>query len=201
MDESHQKGNCFRTRAYRRGTGIKATRLTEMHHNFIASQFCHGLHMLLFRWLSCPGWHSPSFSASVFLAFFSQVYHIQSLSSDVFLCSPLDVSTPPQSWIPAPHCDILYFKSLRDGIVSHTSNDTVTIRKSICFYLEVIVKWWRFSSPGRRFSAMPKWRRLRTNDGGLPCMYLFYWLLPEQSSNLLQYISLYSFRVLQIRMD
>ena len=36
--------------------------------------------------------------------------------------------------------------------------------------LEATVKWRRFSSPGRRFSAMPKWRRLRTNDGGLTCM-------------------------------
>ena len=38
------------------------------------------------------------------------------------------------------------------------------------FYLDVILKWRRFSSPGRSFSAMPKWRRLRTNDGGLTCM-------------------------------
>ena len=37
------------------------------------------------------------------------------------------------------------------------------------FYLEVIVKWRRFSSPGRRFSGMPKWRSLRMNDGGLTC--------------------------------
>ena len=38
------------------------------------------------------------------------------------------------------------------------------------FFIEVTVKWRRFSSPGRRFSAMPKWRSLRTNDGGLTCM-------------------------------
>ena len=40
---------------------------------FSSSQFCHGLHLSLFRWLSCLGWHSPHISASVFLAFFSQV--------------------------------------------------------------------------------------------------------------------------------
>ena len=40
---------------------------------FSSSQFCHGLNLSSFRWLSCPGWHSPSISASVFLAFFSQV--------------------------------------------------------------------------------------------------------------------------------
>ena len=38
------------------------------------------------------------------------------------------------------------------------------------FYIEVTVKWRRFSSPGRRFSAMSKWRSVRTNDGGLTCM-------------------------------
>ena len=42
-----------------------------------SSQFCHGLHLLSFRWHSCPGWHGQSISASVFLAFFSQV-HLQS---------------------------------------------------------------------------------------------------------------------------
>ena len=40
---------------------------------FSSSQFCHGLHLSSFRWLSCLGWHSPSISASVFLFFFSQV--------------------------------------------------------------------------------------------------------------------------------
>ena len=40
---------------------------------FSSSQFCHGLHLLLFIWRSCLGWHSPSISASVFLFFFSQV--------------------------------------------------------------------------------------------------------------------------------
>ena len=36
----------------------------------------------------------------------------QSLSSCVFLVSPLDVSKPPQSCIHAPLCDVLYFKYL-----------------------------------------------------------------------------------------
>ena len=40
------------------------------------------------------------------------------------------------------------------------------------FYIEVTAKWRRFSSPGRRFSAMPKWRSVRTNDGGLTCMII-----------------------------
>ena len=47
-----------------------------MHHNFIASQFCHGLHLLLFRW------QSPSISSSVFLPFFCQV---RGIISRVFL--------------------------------------------------------------------------------------------------------------------
>ena len=40
---------------------------------FSSSQFCHGLHLSSFRWLSCLGWLSPSISASVFPFFFSQV--------------------------------------------------------------------------------------------------------------------------------
>ena len=40
---------------------------------FSSSQFCHGARLSSFRWLSCLGWHSPSISASVFLAFFSRV--------------------------------------------------------------------------------------------------------------------------------
>ena len=46
-------------------------------------------------------------------------YHLQSLSSDVFLVSPLDVSKLAQSCFPAPRCDVLYFKTLPDAIVSH----------------------------------------------------------------------------------
>ena len=48
---------------------------------------------------------------------------------------------------------------------------SLLIAKNMNFLnLGVTVKWRRVSSPGRRFSAMPKWRRLRTNDGGLTCM-------------------------------
>ena len=36
VKESCQKGNCVRTGVYQRETDIKATRLTEMHHHFIA---------------------------------------------------------------------------------------------------------------------------------------------------------------------
>ena len=46
-------------------------------------------------------------------------YHFQSISSDVFLVSPLDVSKPPQSCFHAPLCDVLYFKSPPNVIVSH----------------------------------------------------------------------------------
>ena len=62
------------------------------------------VHPSLLRWssLSSPRW-----------------YHLQSLSSDVFLVSPLDVSKPPQSCFPAPLCDVLYFTSLPDITVSH----------------------------------------------------------------------------------
>ena len=40
---------------------------------FSSSHFCHGPRLSSFRWLSCLGWHRPSISASVFLAFFSRV--------------------------------------------------------------------------------------------------------------------------------
>ena len=48
-------------------------------------------------------------------------YHLQSLSSDVFLVSPIGVSKPPQSCFPAPHtlCDVLDLQSPPDVIVSH----------------------------------------------------------------------------------
>ena len=39
-------------------------------------------------------------------------YHLQSLSSNVFLVSSLYVAKPPQSYFPAPLCDILYIQSL-----------------------------------------------------------------------------------------
>ena len=60
------------------------------------------------------------------------------------------------------------------------------------FYLEVILKWRRFSSPGRRFSAMSKWRSLRrpTNDGGLTCMYVYIVEAIKTRYNI--YIVLYS---------
>ena len=35
-------------------------------------------------------------------------YHLQSLSSDVVLVSPLYLAKPPQSCFPAPLCDVLY---------------------------------------------------------------------------------------------
>ena len=44
----------------------------------------------------------------------------------------------------------------------------------IFVYIVVTVKWRTFSSPGRRFSAMPKWRSLRTNDGGLTWLYCMH---------------------------
>ena len=43
-------------------------------------------------------------------------YHLESLSSDVVLVSPLYVAKPPQSCFPAPLCDILYLQSLPDVI-------------------------------------------------------------------------------------
>ena len=46
-------------------------------------------------------------------------YKLQSLSSDVFLVSPHDVSKPPQYCFPAPLCGVLYLKSVPDVIVSH----------------------------------------------------------------------------------
>ena len=36
-------------------------------------------------------------------------YHLQSLSSDVFLVSPIDMAKPPQARFPVPLCDVLYF--------------------------------------------------------------------------------------------
>ena len=46
-------------------------------------------------------------------------YHLQSLSSDIFLVSPLYVAKPPQSCFPAPLCYVLYFQSLPGVIVFH----------------------------------------------------------------------------------
>ena len=51
--------------------------------------------------LSSPGW-----------------YHLQSLSSDAVLVSPLYVVNPPQSRFPGPLCDTLYLQSLLDVFVS-----------------------------------------------------------------------------------
>ena len=76
-------------------------------------------HLLLFRYLSCLGWHSPPISAPVFL-FSSRWHHLQSLSSDVVLVPSLHVSKPPQSCFPTPLCYImLYLQSLPDVIISH----------------------------------------------------------------------------------
>ena len=46
-------------------------------------------------------------------------YHLQSLSSDVFLVSSLCVAKPPQSCFPSPLCYVLNFQSLPDVIVSY----------------------------------------------------------------------------------
>ena len=45
-------------------------------------------------------------------------YHLQRLSSDVFLVSSIYVAKPPQSCFPAPLCYVLYVQSLPDVIVS-----------------------------------------------------------------------------------
>ena len=45
---------------------VRSLRQTQ----FSSSQFCHGLRLLLFRYLSYLGGHSPSISAPVFLFFF-----------------------------------------------------------------------------------------------------------------------------------
>ena len=45
-------------------------------------------------------------------------YHLQSLSPDVVLVSPLYVAKPHQSCFPVPLCDTLYLPSLPDVIVS-----------------------------------------------------------------------------------
>ena len=47
-------------------------------------------------------------------------YHLQSISSDVFLVSPHGVAKPHQSCFPAPLCDVPYFKSLPDDIIVFT---------------------------------------------------------------------------------
>ena len=48
-------------------------------------------------------------------------YHLQNLSSDVVLVSPLDayVAKPHQSCSPVPLCDVLYLQCLPDVIISH----------------------------------------------------------------------------------
>ena len=55
---------------------------------------------------------SSSFSSSMW-------YHLQSLSSDVFLVSSLYVAKPPQYCFPAPLCYVLYFEFLPDVILSY----------------------------------------------------------------------------------
>ena len=46
-------------------------------------------------------------------------YHLQSISSDLFLVSSLYVAKPPQSCFPAPLCYVLYFQFLPGVIVSY----------------------------------------------------------------------------------
>ena len=46
-------------------------------------------------------------------------YHLQSLSSDVVLVSPLSVAKPPESRFPAPLYDTLYMQSILGVFVSH----------------------------------------------------------------------------------
>ena len=70
---------------------------------FSSRQFCHRLHLLSFRWISRvsvdtvhPSLLRSSSSCS------PGSYHLQSLSSDVFLVSSSHVAKPPQSCFPAP---------------------------------------------------------------------------------------------------
>ena len=57
-------------------------------------------------------------------------YHLQSLSSDVFLGSPLHVAKPPHYCFPVYLCSILYLQSLPDAIVSHMFSQCVAARPS-----------------------------------------------------------------------
>ena len=57
------------------------------HTQFSFSQFCHGLRLSSFRWISCLDWHSPSISASVFLFFFSPGGTISRVFLPTYSCS------------------------------------------------------------------------------------------------------------------
>ena len=96
---------------------VRSLRQTQ----FSSSQFCHGLRLSSFRWLCMSRLtqsinicfdRSSSFS-------FPRWYHLQSLSSDVFLVSSLYVAKLHQSCFPAPLCYVLYFQFLPDVIVSY----------------------------------------------------------------------------------
>ena len=82
---------------------------------FSSSQFCHDMDFIFCRsdgsHVQVDKFHpsllrSPSLSSPRWYAIF-----MESLFSDVFLVSPLDVSKQHQSCFPATLCDVLYFKS------------------------------------------------------------------------------------------
>ena len=73
--------------------------------------------------LSSPGW-----------------YHLQSLSSDVVLVSPLYVAKPHESRFPAPLCDTLYLQSLLDVFISHM----VSYRVAACPYAHLHLCHFQF---------------------------------------------------------
>ena len=65
-------------------------------------------------------------------------YHLQNLSSDIFLVSSLQVSEPHQACFPASLCDILYIQSLPDRIIPYMISYCVAARPSshhhLCYF-------------------------------------------------------------------
>ena len=64
-------------------------------------------------------------------------YHLESRSSDVFLVSPLYLAKRPQSCFPVPLCNVLYFQSLPDVIVSHMVSFSVWPHAHLHIFISV----------------------------------------------------------------
>ena len=65
-------------------------------------------------------------------------------SSDVFLVSPLYVAKRPQSCFPVPLCNVLYFQSLSDVIVSHMVSFSVWPHAHLHILISVISSFFTF---------------------------------------------------------
>ena len=85
-------------------------------------------------------------------------YHLQSLSSDVFLVSPLYVAKPPQSCFPAPLCDVLYIQSL--SLMSSFltwSLSAHVVSMTVCFIQFPPCSYSRISISSSKYTLLRQW--------------------------------------------